>query len=59
MIITAKDKKKEEKQRAIQLEMKEEELKAYLRKINQESEKKNKDTIKCHMLDIRDEIEYL
>ena len=59
LTVLAPHKKRENKRRKEQVDMKEEELKAYFIKLNTLTEKKQKDTIKCHMMDIRDEIDYI
>ena len=59
LTVLAPHKKRENKLRKQILEEKEELLKAYFVKLNTLTEKKQKDTIKCHMMDIRDEIDYI
>jgi len=61
IVVTKKDKKVEDFIRKRSIDFKEQEMREYMRKIIKmtESDKKNKDKIKVHMMDIRDSMEYL
>jgi hypothetical protein len=60
-VVTKKHKKSEDSERKTKIEFQEMELKEYMKKMVRmpESDKKKKDKIKLHMLDIRDNMEYL
>ena len=55
------DKKVEDKERQVKIDYKDLEMREYMKKMIKlpEDEKKKKDKIKVHMIDIRDAIEYL
>jgi hypothetical protein len=61
IMVTKKHKKLESAERNVKIVIKQEELKEYMKKMIKmpETEKKKKDTIKIHMIDIRDAVEYL
>lgn len=61
IMVSKKHKKLETAERNVKIEIKQDELKEYMKKMVKmpETEKKKKDTIKVHMIDIRDAMEYL
>jgi len=60
-VVTIKHKKVEDSERSVKIEFKDLEMKEYMKKMIKmpENEKKKKDKIKIHMMDIRDSMEYL